>query len=94
LLVLLYATPQEIEKMGITKEEAMLRVDEMLVDAMKIVRERAKELLESGAVDLDSWPDTYRLPKALLCAGLEEAKNQYIAESIKHTVKRLSKISS
>jgi len=60
-----------------TKEQCLGKVAEMAAQISKHIREKAVQLLNSGAVDLESYQDDYILPKILLVACLEHEADQW-----------------
>ena len=69
------ATPADKMLAVISKLEFMINRENGVKDTMM---NRAKKLLESGAIDLDKYPeDNYKLPRILLNASLEYALDQY-----------------
>jgi hypothetical protein len=75
-----------------SKESALAKLDELIEQLAPMIRERSIAIIESGAVDFDSYEDNYRLPKALLCASLRHAEGQYIADSIRRTVRNFERM--
>lgn len=51
-----------------TKEQFFKRVDELIEENDKAIREKAEKILKSGCVDLASYEDDFRLPKCFMCA--------------------------
>lgn len=76
-----------------TKEQFTARYQELLnnCDFMEFFNKYAKDILSSGAIDLDRYEDNYRLPKMVLCVALKAASWQYtpLNESDKKTVRNL-----
>lgn len=60
-----------------TYEQIVDRVSELFVDIEASVRKELKSLVSSGAVDLESADDNFRLPKILLSAALLRVAAQY-----------------
>lgn len=54
-----------------TKEQCLEKVYEMTGQLQAHIMKKAKQLLNSGAVDVEGYEDDYRLPKILLVACLE-----------------------
>jgi hypothetical protein len=69
-----------------TKEQFLSKVEELLPDLNELIREKAQTLLNSGAVDLESYSDNFLLPKIFISAMGEEIKNQF-APPIKKEIK-------
>ena len=60
-----------------TKEEFIMRVAEMIPDLTSLVMDRARKLMDSGAIDLEEWDNNYRLPKIFMQAMGKEIASQY-----------------
>ncbi len=57
-----------------TKTEARLKIKEMLPHVSAYVQQRCRELIDSGAVDLEAEAsESYRLSKLILTAALQDA---------------------
>ena len=53
------------------------KLDSMLPDVLQNIRQEAAKLYDSGAVDTESFPNDFRLPKMVLVVALERQAWQY-----------------
>jgi len=60
-----------------TKESVMGKIEELLPELNQMILERAKQVLDSGALDVESYKDNYLLPKIILSAMGSKIKWQY-----------------
>lgn len=60
-----------------TLEQILGRIDELFLDVYPSLQKELKQLIRSGAVDLESADDNFRLPKILLSAALLRVAAQY-----------------
>ena len=60
-----------------TKEQFLTKIDEMSDTTASDMREKARKLLKTGAIDLDAWENDYRFPKIVMCALSKEAAYQW-----------------
>jgi hypothetical protein len=61
-----------------TKNDCMVKIEEMLSDVLDYVRAEARRLAGCGALDFEKESrDSNRTPKAVLTVALENAANQY-----------------
>jgi hypothetical protein len=62
-----------------TREEFDLKLDSLLedVDFKSEMKERINKVFSQGAVDLSSYEDNFRLPKAMLFCAIESFAWQY-----------------
>ena len=75
-----------------TKEEFIMRVAEMIPDLTSLVMDRARKLVNSGAIDLEEWDNNYRLPKIFMQAMGKEIASQYrTTEKDMETVNNISR---
>lgn len=73
-----------------TKEEFIMRVAEMIPDLTSLVMDRARKLMDSGAIDLEEWENNYRLPKIFMQAMGKEITAQYkISERDRHVANNI-----
>lgn len=61
----------------ITKKSLTAKTDEMIKQYTDALKDEVARLVGSGAVDLESWPDTYALPKIVLTAAIHNTKDAY-----------------
>jgi hypothetical protein len=63
-----------------TREQFTAKYQALLDDAdfMDFFNKKAKDILSSGAIDLEHYENDFQLPKAVLCAVLKEASWQYM----------------
>ena len=74
-----------------TEEEFIMRVAEMIPDLTSLVMDRARKLMDSGAIDLEEWENNYRLPKIFMQAMGKEIASQYrTTEKDMETVNNIS----
>jgi hypothetical protein len=78
-----------------TKQQFQAKFQDLIDsdDFTTFINKRAKELLNSGAVDLDTFDDDYQLPKIVLCAVLKDLTWQYmpLTQESKKLVKNLER---
>ena len=75
-----------------TKEEFIMRVAEMIPDLTSLVMDRARKLMDSGAIGLEEWDNNYRLPKIFMQAIGKEIASQYrTTEKDMETVNNISR---
>ena len=75
-----------------TKKFCIEKIDEMMPDITKLIKEKAVYYLNSGAIDIDGFSDNYLLPKILLSVICDDIKNQYYPyndEKSKKVIKNL-----
>lgn len=60
-----------------TREQFLEKVEEIIPDIADLIREKANTVLESGAIDLESWEDNYLLPKLFIVAMGKEIAMRY-----------------
>lgn len=54
------------------KSDFMNKIRHLKSGAGKKIVERCEKMFDSGALDVDSYPDDYRLPRAIFCVVLYE----------------------
>lgn len=60
-----------------TEEQYYAKSEEIKQDAIRIIDERIKKALSSGAIDLSKWEDNYCLPKIVMSAIGREIETQF-----------------
>lgn len=60
-----------------TKKQFKIKFRALSKELKPYIQNKAEELLNSGAVDLKSYENDYRLPKIFLCTILERASTEY-----------------
>ena len=60
-----------------TRTQLRLKIGELILESNNMIWEKLEKLLKSGAIDLDSWEDDYRLPKHIMCAMGREISFQW-----------------
>jgi len=60
-----------------TKRQLRKKFNEVIRENNKMIKEKFERLLKSGAIDLDSWQDDFRLPKLIMCAMGKETQHQW-----------------
>jgi hypothetical protein len=82
-----------MEVFKMTREQFTAKFQELLdsPDFMGFINKKAKDILSSGAIDLEDYENDYRLPKIVLCAVLHDMVWQYepFNDKDKRTVKNL-----
>jgi hypothetical protein len=63
--------------MNTTEEEVRARTVELINDLPNWLPEKLDSLLRSGAVDPESYPVGYQLPKLIMCALAREIERQF-----------------
>lgn len=61
-----------------TKEQCIKKIEKMIPDVIDFIAKEANRLLNSGAVDTDSYEDNFALPKIILIIALRNAAEQYM----------------
>lgn len=59
-----------------TKKDVIEKTDERINDICEHMKADIKHLLNSGAVDIDSYEDNWLLPKILVTAAMHRAKDE------------------
>jgi chlorite dismutase len=74
-----------------TREQFTAKFQALLDDSdfMGFFHKRAKDLLNSGAIDLEKYENDFRLPKIILSVVLKEASYQY--EPLNHMDKKTAR---
>jgi len=77
-----------------THKECLDKIEELKLQALKIIDNRTAEILGSGFIDIESFGDNYLLPKQILCASLGYTAKQFEPLNDKglETLKNLKKI--
>jgi hypothetical protein len=60
-----------------TEQEFLDKVNEMIPDMNDWIIEKAKHIIQSGAIDLESYENNYLLPKIFISAMGAEIRFQY-----------------
>lgn len=60
-----------------TKTQFKEKFSELIEGLEPYIQKKAKELLGSGAIDLKSYGDDFRLPKIILQAALKDAAENF-----------------
>ena len=60
-----------------TENQFLDKTDELSDKTASDMREKARKLLKSGAIDLSNWENDYRLPKIVTTALCKEAAYQW-----------------
>jgi len=60
-----------------TKTQLRKKYKSMLRDVHKGLNKSLEKAIRSGAIDIKSAEDNYRLPKNILCAALREEERKY-----------------
>ena len=60
-----------------TKEQYLKMCDELSDTTAEAIRAKARTLLKTGALELSSWDNDYRLPKIALCAICKTMSEQW-----------------
>ena len=71
-----------------TKGQIQEKIAEMSHAVLEYLKEETDRLMQSGAIDLESHEDNYRLPKALLVVALRNCAEQYTPRSWDKTGKK------
>ena len=78
-----------------TNEERLNKIEELKLQALKIIDNRTAKILCSGFIDdIENFEDDYLLPKLILCASLGYTAKQFEPLNDKglKTIKNLQKI--
>lgn len=59
------------------REILIEKTNEMLEQAYESMKGKIEKALASGAIDIDSYDGSYRLPRTILVALLTDEKDQY-----------------
>ena len=59
-----------------TKNQARKKTRELIRNYSELMREKLERALTCGALNLDSYEDNYKLPRIILSALLEDAKER------------------
>lgn len=60
-----------------TEQEFLDKVNKILPDINELIIKKAKHIIKSGAIDLESYEDSYLLPKIFMSAMGTEIRFQY-----------------
>jgi len=60
-----------------TKKQYYKKCNELKREANKLIDDRIKKLLNSGAIELSNYDDNYILPKCVMCAIGKEIAFQF-----------------
>lgn len=60
-----------------TKNQVLKNIRSMEKEMKETIKKECKKLLESGAVDYESYENNFRLPKMLLYVALRNTSSQY-----------------
>ncbi len=60
-----------------TKTQLRKKYNELRRNSSKMLDVYLDAALKSGSIDLDSFKDNYILPKAIICAALEDIRGQH-----------------
>lgn len=61
-----------------TANQLRKKVKELQRENNKATLKRVEKIITSGAIDLDSWEDDFRLPKICMSAICKEMSNQWM----------------
>lgn len=60
-----------------TKKQLRKKMNELIRENNKMIKEKLEKLLKSGAIDLPFYEDNYLLPKLIMCAMAKETAFQF-----------------
>ena len=72
-----------------TKKQALAKIKVLLNQKKLYIIQEAERLLNSGAIDLDSWENDFLLPRAILYVAMENISDIGIASITKPTIENL-----
>jgi hypothetical protein len=60
-----------------TKTQLRKKFNELKKENTKWINDNFEKVLKSGALDLDSYDNDFRLPKVIMCAMLQRLSDQW-----------------
>ncbi|GEM_PF-1436014 len=74
-----------------TEQQFIAKVEDLTNEVVKLIEDRAKKILLSGAIDLPAWENNYALPKCFISAMGGEIKSQFSprTEDLKREVENI-----
>ena len=60
-----------------TKKQLIKKMNELKKENNKFINKKVERILKSGAIDLKSWDDDFRMPKVLMTAICEDLVFQW-----------------